>query len=99
VAAPIFDRDQCDDTRRRNRKQGFGSDNEADLTGKRRNGERSYPGGRTRRSLALAAFPFGADQQANSKCHDEVEDHGSGDGDILSACGASRMRRANGPER
>ena len=41
--------------------------------------------GRTRRSLAFAAFPFGADQQANSKCHYEVEDRGFGDDDTLSA--------------
>ena len=90
AAAPIGDRGQCDDARSHNRKQYLGPDNEADRTGKRRNSERSYPRGRTRRSLAFAAFPFSADQQANPKCHYQVEDHGFGYGDIL----ASVERRA-----
>ena len=57
---PIGDRSQYDDARGRNCKQHLTANDEADRTSKRGNRERSYPRGRTRRTLAFAALPFGA---------------------------------------
>ena len=61
VPTPIGGRSQYDDAGGRNCKQHLTANDEADRTSKRGNGERSYPRRRTRRTLAFAALPFGAD--------------------------------------
>lgn len=85
VTTPIGDNGQCDDPYSRNRKQQLGPNNEANCTNKRRDSERSYPRGRTRRTLAFAPLALSADQQANPDCHYEVDEHGRGYGDILAS--------------
>ncbi len=79
AAAPIGDGDQGDDSRGRDRKQHLAADEEADRAGERGDREGAQSGRRARWTGAFAAFPLGADQQADTKCDREVEKHGIDD--------------------